>query len=81
MYNPYQLGTWQQFVKRSDNKGLTTEQMRGKYLYEQYMFEQAMMQTIVPAVSAAAGGGGANNVDPSFNEFVEIDYIEGDYIE
>jgi hypothetical protein len=76
MYNPYIVGTWQQFVKRSDNAGLTTEQMRGKYVYEQFLFEQAMMQT-VESVSSAGGG---SAIDLSINGFVEDDYID-DYIE
>lgn len=75
MHNSHQFSTWQQFVQRPDNKGLTVEQMRGKYIYEQFVFEQAMMQMIVPAVTAASAGGG-ESVDPSFNEFVESGYID-----
>ena len=32
-------GHWQHFILRNDNRGLTTEQIRQKYLKEQLLFE------------------------------------------
>lgn len=78
--------TWQSFVARPDNRGLTTEQMRNKYLYEQFMYEQFIMErvttTSTSAASAggAAGGGGTPPIDPSFNTFVENDFIDDYFI-
>ena len=35
-------GTWQQFQFRPDNKGLNVMEMKSKYLYEQFLFENEL---------------------------------------
>jgi len=73
--------SWQSFVRRPDNKGLTVEQMRGKYLYELYLYEAMVTTTTTSAAAAgAAGGGGAPPINPSTNLYVVDDYID-DYFE
>lgn len=56
-------GHWQHFILRNDNRGLTTEQMRQKYLKESQIFEQfitfQMQQQQIIANTAAGGGGGS----------------------
>ena len=53
-------GHWQHFILRNDNRGLTTEQIRQKYLKEQLLFENyinfAQQQQLL--MSNAASGGG-----------------------
>jgi hypothetical protein len=51
----YHPGHWQHFTRRNDNKGLTTEQLRQKYVKEQLLFEQFIATT---SISTAAGSGG-----------------------
>ena len=84
MNNNYSAGTWQHFVARPDNKGLTVEQMRSKYVYEQFMYQQYLMEVAnpnVPSVSAAsAGGGGGRPIDPSENNYVENNYIDNYFV-
>lgn len=53
-------GQWQQFMTRSDNRGLSIMEMKQKYLKEQLMFEQSMsfqiQQQAKLAQQAASGG-------------------------
>ena len=78
--------SWQSFVRRPDNKGLTTEQMRNKYLYEQFMYEQFIMErttstsTSDASSGGAAGGGVLPPIDPSTNLYVVDDYIDDYFI-
>ena len=53
-------GHWQHFILRNDNRGLTTEQMRQKYLKEQLLFENyiSFVQQQQLLMSNAASGGG-----------------------
>lgn len=51
-------GHWQHFVRRNDNKNLTTEQARQKYMKEQFLFEQSVTSITSATVAASAAGGG-----------------------
>ena len=37
-------GPWQQYHLRSDNRGLSTMELKSKYLNEQYLFEAQMAE-------------------------------------
>jgi hypothetical protein len=77
-------GHWKHFVLRNDNKGLTTEQMRQKYLKEQVFFEHyinfVQQQQLVMSNAASGGGGNSNNDSGSsgdltlvFSDFATVD--------
>lgn len=53
-------GHWQHFILRNDNRGLTNEQTRQKYLKEQLLFENyiSFIQQQQLLMSNAASGGG-----------------------
>lgn len=58
-------GHWLNFVNRADNRGLTTEQQRVKYLKEQLLFEQFMSSQIQQRLmqqQALSGGAPAKPV-------------------
>lgn len=57
--------SWQSFTKRPDNRGLTVEQMRGKYLYELYLFEINTTTSTSAAAAAGAAGGGGGSATPA----------------
>lgn len=64
MNNP---GHWLSFIQRNDNRGLSVEQIRQKYVKEMFMFEQYV--NIFQAQQAigqhgAAGGGGSSESTP-----------------
>ncbi len=53
-------GHWQHFILRNDNRGLTIEQMRQKYLKEQFTYESYMgiiQQQQITMSNTSAGGG------------------------
>lgn len=62
MFIPHEgPGTWQSFLKRKDNVGLTIMEARQKYLKEQLLFEGYISQlntlsTVSTAAAGAAGG-------------------------
>jgi len=62
MFIPHEgPGTWQSFLKRKDNVGLTIMEMRQKYLKEQLLFESYFQtlnttSTVSTAAAGAAGG-------------------------
>jgi hypothetical protein len=60
-------GHWQHFILRNDNRGLTTEQIRQKYLKEQLLFENyiSFIQQQQLLMSNAASGGGAPQTSTS----------------
>jgi hypothetical protein len=61
-------GHWQHFILRNDNRGLTTEQMRQKYLKEQLLYENYIsfqMQQQWMMSNASAGGGSSPSSTPS----------------
>jgi hypothetical protein len=53
-------GHWQHFLQRNDNRNLTVEQARQKYMKEQYLFEQfeshQMQQQMIMSNAVASGG-------------------------
>lgn len=51
-------GHWQTFLLRNDNRKLTVEQARQKYMKEQLLFEQVMFQQQMLLNSSAASVGG-----------------------
>jgi hypothetical protein len=54
-------GHWLHFIKRNDNRGLTIESMRQKYVKEQFLFEQYI--GFIEYQKAIGGGGdGRNNI-------------------
>lgn len=68
-------GLWQHFVNRADNRGLTTEQQRVKYLQEQLLFEnfmsfQIQQRIIQQNISAGGTPGPAPTVTSNHIEFV-----------
>jgi len=61
MFIPHEgPGTWQSFLKRKDNIGLTIMESRQKYLKEQLLFENyvSTLQTLNTVSTAAAGAAG-----------------------
>lgn len=48
-------GTWQQFLRRSDNNRITIEEARQKYLKEQFYYDR-WMATSQPALYGSSGG-------------------------
>jgi hypothetical protein len=61
-------GHWQHFILRNDNRGLTTEQIRQKYLKEQLLFENYVnfvQQQQLLMSNAASGGGPLPSPTPS----------------
>ena len=50
-------GTWQQFLKRSDNTRIPIEEARQKYLKEQFYYDR-WMATSQPALYGGAAAGG-----------------------
>jgi hypothetical protein len=60
-------GHWQHFILRNDNRGLTTEQIRQKYLKEQLLFENYVnfvQQQQLLMSNAASGGGPLPSSEP-----------------
>ena len=51
-------GLWQHYVKRADNKGLSIEQIRSKYLTESIQYNEFIIGRNNPLISAASVGGG-----------------------
>jgi len=80
-------GDWRHFVIRSDNRGLTNEQMRQKYLKEQLLFENYInfnQQQQFLMSNAASGGGSSPSSTPSpgsgdltlvFSNFATVDLL------
>jgi len=61
MFIPHEgPGTWQSFLKRKDNVGLTIMEARQKYLKEQLLFESYIntLNTVSTVSTAAAGAAG-----------------------
>ena len=54
-------GTWQSFLKRKDNIGLSIMEVKQKYLKEQLLFESYLntVNTMSPSVASSAAGAGA----------------------
>jgi hypothetical protein len=80
-------GHWQHFIIRNDNRSLTTEQMRQKYLKEQLLFEQYMsfieFQQVLLSNSAAGGGPSPSQSSPlafslTFDDVANVTPIIGD---
>lgn len=68
-------GPWQYFTKRQDNRGLSTEQMRQKYVKEQLLFEEFMsfqMQQQLIHQNVTVGGG-----DPQISQVTGGDIPAG----
>lgn len=53
-------GTWQQYIQRPDNKGLSIALLERKYLQEAHYYQMMMVESAAAASAAAssAGGGG-----------------------
>jgi hypothetical protein len=51
-------GPWQQYHLRFDNKGLSTMELKSKYINEQYLFEAQMAQIQQQHNIFMNGGGG-----------------------
>ena len=83
MIIPTNPGHWQHFVLRNDNRSLTIEQMRQKYIKEQFLFEEFMarQQHHQLMMSNTAGSGGPLPSSPSssgdltlvFSDFATVD--------
>lgn len=58
-------GPWQQYVKRGDNRGLTTEQIRSKYLSESIQYNEFILGRNNPSVAVASVGGIATPSTPT----------------
>jgi hypothetical protein len=91
MFIPHEgPGTWQSFLKRKDNVGLTIMEARQKYLKEQLLFEsyfQTLNTTSTvstaaagaaggPAPSTGGGGGGGGEWDLEFTVDTNYSYAE-----
>ena len=51
-------GPWQQYHLRSDNRGLSTMELKSKYLNEQYLFEAQLAEAQFQHNIFMNGGGG-----------------------
>lgn len=70
--------SWQQFSRQPGIAKLPINEQIRQFQFAQQRFAQ--QQQYIMNTMVVAGGGGAANVDPSFNEFVDDDYID-DYFE
>jgi hypothetical protein len=52
-------GSWQHFIKRSDNKGLSIDQIRSKYLTESITYNEFIIGNASQAFASSAVGGGS----------------------
>jgi len=67
MYFPHHPGHWQHFLLRNDNRGLTVEQVRQKYVKELALYESvvAVSATSAASAGAAGGAGGGGGLPPT----------------
>lgn len=54
-------GTWQQYVQRPDNRGLSIALLERKYIQEQHQFQMMLMESAAAAAAASSAGGGGGN--------------------
>lgn len=76
-------GPWQWFVKRSDNVGLPTHVVKLKYMQQQQLFEQSMLQSLqqqMAMYSAPQQSVQGSPADNTVNNYIIDDYVE-DYLQ
>lgn len=53
-------GTWQQYIQRPDNRGLSIALLERKYLQEAHYYQMMLMESAAAAAAASSAGGGGS---------------------
>lgn len=71
-------GLWQYYIKRQDNIGLPLQEVKRKYLTEQYRYQEYMMNVHYSWLASQPKGKKfkGKKFDPTENSYVENGYVE-----